>query len=712
MQYSKTIAPKREVKIMRKHLKRTVSCFVAAALMATSIMAPLSPAGTPTAQAQIKTHVSVHDPSIAVSKEGTYYVFGSHIDAAKSTDLINWQTFTNGYTTPNNKLFGDMAKNLAEPFKWAGDHDVDAKNYSIWAPDVFWNPRYDNGDGTKGAYMMYFCTTSTAVRSVIAFATSQNIEGPYTYKKSLIYSGFTKESAKDGGSRVDKKYTNTNIGQLIANGTLKDGLNDNWFRGNTTYNNSYAPNAIDPTIFEDKDGKLWMTYGSWSGGIYILEVDPATGDVKYPGKNGTASGNRIVDQYFGTRISGGFAKSGEGPYILYDKDSDYYYLYVSYEWLGVDGGYNMRLFRSKNPDGPYTDAAGNNAALESMSTNYMNNGIKVMGNYNLPYIWYAYKAPGHNSAFIDEKTGKRFLIYHTRFQGRGEVHQLRVHQQFLNEQGWPVTAPYEYTGESISPTGYATDEVVGEYAFVNHGITSDRTTVNEAKNIVLKKNGTITGDVTGTWTAKAGTYHMSVKTGGVTYSGVFLKQTKETSDAHVMTFSAIGTNNQTVFGVKKSVGLSAPKSTIYTGGNKDKTVQLKLNGVAESTYTVSYKSSKPSVASVSKKGKVTAKKKGSAKITATVKIGNSTKTVSKTIKVKKAYLKFSKKKTSLKVKKSYKYRVKAYGIKASSVRFKSSKASVLKINKKTGKATAKKKGTAKITASYKKAKVTVKVKVK
>jgi hypothetical protein len=37
---------------------------------------------------------------------------------------------------------------------------------------------------------------------------------------------------------------------------------------------------------------------------------------------------------------------------------------------------------------------------------------------------------------------------------------------------------------------------------------------------------------------------------------------------------------------------------------------------------------------------------------------------------------------------------------------------VLKINKKTGKATAKKKGTAKITASYKKAKVTVKVKVK
>lgn len=697
---------------MRKHLKRMVSCLVAAALMATSVLAPLDLTGTPAAQAQITKRVSVHDPSIAVSKEGTYYVFGSHIDAAKSADLITWETFTNGYATTNNKIFGNLATNLAEPFKWAGDHDMDATNYSVWAPDVFWNPDYVNDDGTKGAYMMYFCTTSTAIRSVIAFATSQNIEGPYTYKKSLIYSGFTKESAKDTGSRIDKKYTNTNIDELIANGTLKDGLNNSWFTGNTGYNNGYAPNAIDPTVFEDKDGKLWMTYGSWSGGIYILEVDPATGDVKYPGKNGTASGNRIVDEYFGTRIAGGFTKSGEAPYILYDKASDYYYLYVSYEGLTADGGYNMRLFRSKNPDGPYTDAAGNNAALESAATNHDNVGIKVMGNYNIPNIWYAYKAPGHNSALIDDKTGKRFLIYHTRFQGRGETHQLRVHQQFLNEQGWPVTAPYEYTGETISSTGYATDEVVGEYAFVNHGITSDRSTVNESKSIVLRKNGTVTGDATGTWSAKAGSYYMNIKIGNVTYSGIFLRQTKETSDAQIMTFTAIGTNNQTVFGVKKDLGISVSKSTIYVGGNTTKTSQVKLSGVAESAYTVTYKSSKPSVASVNSKGKVTAKKKGSAKITATIKIGTATKTLSKTIKVKKAYLKFSKKKTSLKAKKSYKYKVKGYGIKASSVRFKSSKSSVLKINKKTGKATAKKKGTAKITASYKKAKVTVKVKVK
>lgn len=699
---------------MKKKLKCMVSCFMAAALTVTSIVTPLNFSGTPTAQAKIDlaTQVSVHDPSIAVAKDGTYYAFGSHIDAARSKDLIKWETFTNGYATTNNKIFGNLATNLAEPFKWAGDHDCDAPNYSVWAPDVFWNPQYDNGNGTKGAYMMYFCTTSTYCRSVIAFATSQNIEGPYTYKKSLIYSGFTKETAYDAGSRIDKKYTNTNIPQLIRDKKMSAGVNNEWFRGNEAYNTEYAPNAIDPTIFEDKNKKLWMTYGSWSGGIFILEIDPATGEAIHPTKESkNASGNRIVDKYFGTRIAGGYTVSGEGPYILYDKNSDYYYLYVSYEGLNADQGYNMRLFRSKNPDGPYTDASGRQAALTG-KVDHDNIGIKVMGNYNLPYIWASYRSPGHNSAFIDEKTGKRFLIYHTRFEGNGVFHALRVHQQFLNEKGWPVTSVYAYSGETIAPKGYSTNEIVGEYAFINHGTASDGPNIKKYQNIILNQNGKITGAVTGTWKEKSGTYYADFVIGGVTYSGVFLKQSKETSTEQILTFTAIGTNNQTIFGVRKTPGISASKSTIYVGGNKDKTAQMKLSGLTGASYTVTYKSSKPSVASVNSKGKVTAKKKGSTKITATLKIGNTTKTLTKTIKVKKAYLKFSKKKTSLKRKKSYKYKVKAYGIKSSSVRFKSSKSSVLKINKKSGKAVAKKKGTAKITAYYKKAKVTVKVKVK
>ena len=62
-----------------------------------------------------------------------------------------------------------------------------------------------------------------------------------------------------------------------------------------------------------------MTYGSWSGGIFTLEIDPATGKAKYPGKTYTRDDGLQVDQYFGTRIAGGKATSGEGPFILYDE---------------------------------------------------------------------------------------------------------------------------------------------------------------------------------------------------------------------------------------------------------------------------------------------------------------------------------------------------------------------------------------------------------
>lgn len=116
-------------------------------------------------------------------KDGdTYYVFGSHIEAAESQDLMNWSTFTNGYKTPDNVLYGDLSANLSESFAWAGENDSDSKGgFSVWAPDVFWNEDYVNEDGTKGTYMMYYSTSSTYIRSAIGYAVSQNIKGPYTY---------------------------------------------------------------------------------------------------------------------------------------------------------------------------------------------------------------------------------------------------------------------------------------------------------------------------------------------------------------------------------------------------------------------------------------------------------------------------------------------------------------------------------------------------
>ena len=98
---------------------------------------------------------------------------------------------------------------------------------------------------------------------------------------------------------------------------------------------------------------MWMVYGSWSGGIFLLEIDEKTGLVIHP-KEDEKNG---VDPYLETSA---WRRNtiDRGPYILYDEESGYYYLFVSYGSLTREGGYQMRVFRSKTVDGEYVDMNG------------------------------------------------------------------------------------------------------------------------------------------------------------------------------------------------------------------------------------------------------------------------------------------------------------------------------------------------------------------
>jgi len=498
-------------------------------------------------------NVSVHDPCI-IKVADTYYVFGTHIEAAKSTDLMKWSRFTNGYKTPGNALYGDLSQNLAESFAWAGEDDADCKGgFAVWAPQILWNEHYLNKNGTKGAYMLYYSASSTYIRSAIGFAVSQNIEGPYEYVDTIIYSGFTREEAYDDKSDVNKKWTNTNIPSLIEAGIL-EGENPNWFNKNGTYNNSIYPNAIDANLFFDKDGRLWMTYGSWSGGIFILEIDKQTGRPIYPGKDGQTRDGRVVDRYFGTKISGGYGKSGEGPYVVYHQETDCYYLYVTYGWLGANGEYNMRVFRSKNPNGPYVDSLGQNAVLPG-NIDHSPIGNKIMGHFlfrkNMEdpksVQGYGYVSPGHNSVYLDAETGEQYLVFHTRFPYRGETHEVRVHQLFMNQDGWPVVAPYRYTGEHLEIINK--DDIPGEYQFINH--EKDITKyLKKAVNISLDADGTISGAVSGSWEL-VDDYYADITIDGKTYKGVFLRQWTELTEAEDITFTALSDEGKTIWGIKR-----------------------------------------------------------------------------------------------------------------------------------------------------------------
>ncbi|WP_294478201.1 family 43 glycosylhydrolase [uncultured Ruminococcus sp.] len=488
--------------------------------------------------------VSVHDPSI-IKTNGMYYVFGSHIDAAQSSDLMNWNTFSNGYARYNNVEFGNLSDNLKKAFAWSGEDLEDCKGgFAVWAPDVIWNPDFKCPDGSRGAYVMYFCTSSTYKRSVICYAWSKNIKGTYTFGDTLIYSGFYDNDSYVYSSTksVNRKYTSTNIDELIAKGEVT--YNNSWF-SNHDFNNQLFPNAIDPTIYYGTDGKMYMTYGSWSGGIFTLEIDPETGKCKHP-KTGKTSDGRMVDSYFGTKIAGGYGKSGEGPFIEYNADTGYYYLWTTYGGLTSTGGYNMRVSRSRSPLGPFVDAAGNPAVLNS-NTDLDSVGLKVMGNYKFSTLDKAYMACGHNSVLRDDD-GQWYLVYHTRFDDGYEIHQVRVHQMYFNAEGWPVVTPFEYAGDQLSKGGYNESDIVGKYEYINHGNATNGNIINY-KTIYLNSNGTISGDASGTWKQGGTTADATLVIDGRTYKGYFYAGKNE-KGKKVMSFTAVGSNNQTVWGAK------------------------------------------------------------------------------------------------------------------------------------------------------------------
>jgi len=510
------------------------------------------------------TRVSVHDPSVFRDNNGMYYVFGSHIEAARSRDLRNWTRFTNGYATANNVIFGNLSSNLSKAFAWAGENLEDCEGgFSVWAPDVVYNPDYVNKDGSKGAYMMYFCTTSTYMRSVLAFGVSQKAEGPYEFVDTLIYSGFTSNDsyATSSTKNVNRKYTSTNIDELMASGAVT--YNENWFRG-TNFNNQLFPNAIDSTIYYDTDGRMYMTYGSWSGGIFTIELDKATGKCMHP-KTGTTPDGRMVDSYFGTKISGGYGKSGEGPFIEYNPETGYYYLWVTYGGLSATGGYNMRVFRSTSPTGPFVDAAGRPAVL-SGNTNLDSVGLKVLGNYQFSCLDTAYMAGGHNSVLKDED-GKWYLLFHTRFNRGNEWHEVRVHAMHFSEDGWPVVAPFEYCGDEIAEFGYEESAIVGTYEFINHG-NDTSATIHSYSNITLNADGTISGSATGNWKQAEDSSYAELTISGQRYSGHFLV-TEDEDARKVMTFTAVGGNNQTVWGAQTKVYTGTERAGLkdYTNEN-------------------------------------------------------------------------------------------------------------------------------------------------
>ena len=466
-----------------------------------------------------KNAVCCHDPQIILA-DGTYYMTGSHQVLAKSDDLKSWSYIGNGNNVFDNIFSGDL-----DAFKYVGKNEEGG--YSVWAANTFYNE-------TMGKYVMYFCTTSTYIKSNLCMAVSDTPGGKYTYTDTILYSGFTSTTASETDI-YDVLGEDADITPYLKLGG---------------YDNNKWPNCIDPAIFTDEEGKMWMVYGSWSGGIFLLELDPATGKPIHPIEEAASGAENAPDPYFGYRLVGGGHHAIEGPYITYSPETGYYYLFVSYGGLTSNGGYQIRQFRSKAPTGPYVDAAGNGLGSEE---DYMNYGLKMMGNYTLPSLSVTYMAPGGQSVFQDEK-GDYYIVYHQRFDDGQEFHEPRVHKLFMTEDGWFTAAPFEFTGDESTPsicdkTAIAPGLIKGNFYLLNHGLE-----VNDLVNKPIEctfENGTVTAvdsgeDVSGTYELKDGTSYIDLTVNGIKYEGCVFTMTDEAGN-NTICISAKGSDNHTIW---------------------------------------------------------------------------------------------------------------------------------------------------------------------
>ena len=319
------------------------------------------------------------------------------------------------------------------------------------------------------------------------------------------------------------------------------------------------------------------------------------------------------DPYFGTKIAGGYYVSGEGPYI--EHIGNYYYLFVSYGFYSPDGGYEMRVFRSEKPNGPYKDAMNRSAIFTSATKNYGagtdTRGMKLLGSYNdWGFMTVGECAQGHNS-IIAAEDGRTYLVYHTKFNDGTAGHQVRVHQVFLNKNGWLVAAPFEYNGETLTDNDVATRQIVddadipGTYQVLFHKYKMDYENYEEVKpvELTLTADGKVTGARTGTWKLDNGTSYMTININGTPYTGVLVEQLMDGKSIKTVAFSLTSSSGFAVWGYKYRPDyaiawqLNNQKLPLSNGLNVKKNIDLYSMQPADGNVSLQWGSSNPEIIS-------------------------------------------------------------------------------------------------------------------
>ncbi len=211
----------------------------------------------------------------------------------------------------------------------------------------------------------------------------------------------------------------------------------------TSVDTGPGTNAIDPSVVVTPSGQHWMVYGSSWDGLYELQLNPQTGLALNPGDKGT----RIVRR---GRTNGIVNGNLEGPEIIFNPQTNMYYLFVAYDWLSTK--YNVRVFRSANPNGPFLDW--NGANVDDLA----DNDPMILAPYQF-LDQSGWAGVSHCAVFQDN--GQYFMAH----QGRPGIDRafmvMHVRKIFWTPEGWPIVSPERYA--NVPDNTVTAGEIAGEY---------------------------------------------------------------------------------------------------------------------------------------------------------------------------------------------------------------------------------------------------------
>ncbi|MEZ0448128.1 arabinan endo-1,5-alpha-L-arabinosidase [Cellulomonas sp. ICMP 17802] len=315
--------------------------------------AALWPEPAPAATAlSLSGDLHTHDPALVAGAPGEpWYVFstgdvreglGAPQIRRSTDDGLTWE------------LVGTVWDAATRP-EWVYEAVPGVSNF--WAPEVI------EHDGTF--YLYYAASTFGSNASVIGLTTNTTLDPD------------------------DPDYAWVDQGEVVASEP-----------GETNFN------AIDPGVVEDADGTPWMAFGSFWGGIQLVELTwpsgkPVEGASPVTIASRTSPPNAI-----------------EAPYLV--RHGGWYFLFVSRDACcqGTDSTYNIAVGRSREIAGPYVDRSGSEMTLDGGEQLLTSTGDMV--------------GPGGQSV------SRGYLAFHYYDAAAGGDFRLEIRRLAWDDEGWPV----------------------------------------------------------------------------------------------------------------------------------------------------------------------------------------------------------------------------------------------------------------------------------